>query len=69
MARDPPGRHRRAGAKGFGRAQRWAQVRRIQIRNGFLAVRAGGRRPAWTTVTSDIPNLCVFLALTEHLAD
>ncbi|MFF8995925.1 DUF6585 family protein [Streptomyces sp. NPDC014983] len=46
---------------------RWAQVQRIEVRNGFVAVRADGRWQVWATAASGIPNLCVFQALTEHL--
>ncbi|MFF8592268.1 DUF6585 family protein [Streptomyces sp. NPDC015220] len=54
---------------GSGRtALRWAQVERIGIVNGFVAVRAAGRWQVWATAASGIPNLCVFHALTEHLA-
>ncbi|MFE3826345.1 DUF6585 family protein [Streptomyces sp. NPDC059092] len=51
-----------------GTTLRWAQVRRIEVLNGLVTVRAAGRRQALTTVASGIPNLCVFRALAEHLA-
>ncbi|MYS47786.1 hypothetical protein GTY23_42785, partial [Streptomyces sp. SID5998] len=47
---------------------RWTQVQRIEVRGGFVAVRAYGRWQVWATAASGIPNLCVFQALTEHLA-
>ncbi|MFF9312494.1 DUF6585 family protein [Streptomyces sp. NPDC014748] len=47
---------------------RWTQVQRIEVRGGFVAVRADGRWQVWATAASGIPNLCVFQALTEHLA-
>ncbi|MFC9288585.1 DUF6585 family protein [Streptomyces sp. NPDC057052] len=51
-----------------GTALRWAQVQRIEVLNGSVAVRAAGRWQVWAAVTTGIPNLCVFQALTEHLA-
>ncbi|MEU0281810.1 DUF6585 family protein [Streptomyces sp. NPDC006195] len=47
---------------------RWAQVERIEILNGSVAVRAAGRWLVCGTVASEIPNLCVLRALAEHLA-
>ncbi|MFJ8533155.1 DUF6585 family protein [Streptomyces sp. NPDC093591] len=51
-----------------GTSLRWAQIQRIEILNGSVAVRAAGRWQVWGTVTSGIPNLCVLHALAEHLA-
>ncbi|GAA5053693.1 DUF6585 family protein [Streptomyces similanensis] len=45
----------------------WSRVRRIDVLNGFVAVRADGRWQVWATAASGIPNLCVFQALAEHL--
>ncbi|KUN90279.1 hypothetical protein AQJ66_00185 [Streptomyces bungoensis] len=54
---------------GSGRtALRWAQVERIESRNGSVVVRATGRWQVWATGASGIPNLCVFQALAEQLA-
>ncbi|MDO0914644.1 hypothetical protein QQM39_28570 [Streptomyces sp. DT2A-34] len=50
-----------------GTSLRWAQIQRIEILNGSVAVRAAGRWQVWGTVTSGIPNLCVLHALAEHL--
>lgn len=47
---------------------RWAQVQRIEILNGSVAVRAAGRWQVWGTVAAGIPNLCVLHALAERLA-
>ncbi|MFF5475131.1 DUF6585 family protein [Streptomyces achromogenes] len=47
---------------------RWSEVQRIEVRNGFVAVRADGRRLMWATGASGIPNLCVLRSLAEHLA-
>ncbi|MCL3998259.1 DUF6585 family protein [Streptomyces lavenduligriseus] len=47
---------------------RWTEVRRIEVRNGFVTVRADGRRLVWASAASGIPNLCVFRSLAEHLA-
>ncbi|MEV7684995.1 DUF6585 family protein [Streptomyces bungoensis] len=56
-------------AVGSGRtALRWAQVERIESRNGSVVVRSTGRWQVWATGASGIPNLCVFQALAEHLA-
>ncbi|WP_369169663.1 DUF6585 family protein [Streptomyces sp. R28] len=51
-----------------GTSLRWAQVQRIEILNGSVAVRAAGRWQVWGTVTSGIPNLCVLHALAEQLS-
>ncbi|MBT2423288.1 hypothetical protein J7F01_05550 [Streptomyces sp. ISL-22] len=51
-----------------GTSLRWAQVQRIEILNGSVALRAAGRWQVWGTVASEIPNLCVLRALAEHLA-
>ncbi|MFE9906158.1 DUF6585 family protein [Streptomyces achromogenes] len=58
-----------ADAVGSGRTSlRWSEVRRIEVRNGFVAIRADGRRLLWATGASGIPNLCVLRSLAEHLA-
>ncbi|GHH24351.1 DUF6585 family protein [Streptomyces lanatus] len=49
-------------------AVRWAQVQRIEVLKGSVAVRAAGRWQVWGSVMSGIPNLCVLLALAEHLS-
>ncbi|WP_225827011.1 DUF6585 family protein [Streptomyces naphthomycinicus] len=51
-----------------GTVLRWAQVQRIEVRNGFVAVRATGRWQVWAAAASGVPNLCVFHALAERLA-
>jgi hypothetical protein len=51
-----------------GTSLRWAQIQRIEILNGSIAVRAAGRWQVWGAVTSGIPNLCVLHDLAEHLA-
>ncbi|MER8002675.1 DUF6585 family protein [Streptomyces sp. NPDC095613] len=51
-----------------GTTLRWAEVQRIGIRNGFVAVRVAGRWQVWATAASGIPNLCVLHALAEQLA-
>ncbi|MFH8801243.1 DUF6585 family protein [Streptomyces sp. NPDC017936] len=54
---------------GSGRtALRWAQVQRVEVLNGSVAVRAAGRWQVWATAASGIPNLCVLHALAERLA-
>ncbi|MGI5375742.1 DUF6585 family protein [Streptomyces sp. CA-251387] len=50
-----------------GASLRWAQVQRIEILNGSVAVRASGRWQVWGTVAAGIPNLCVLHALAEQL--
>ncbi|MGV9557470.1 DUF6585 family protein [Streptomyces sp. NPDC003522] len=50
-----------------GTVLRWAQVRRVEILDGSVAVRAAGRRQVWAAAGT--PNLCVFHALAEHLAE
>ncbi|MFG1670657.1 DUF6585 family protein [Streptomyces sp. Y7] len=50
-----------------GTTLRWAQVQRIEILRGSVAVRTAGRWQVWGSVRSGIPNLCVLHALTEYL--
>ncbi|WP_449340098.1 DUF6585 family protein [Streptomyces chartreusis] len=50
-----------------GTTLRWAQVQRIEILKGSVAVRTAGRWQVWGSVTSGIPNLCVLRALAEYL--
>ncbi|MFE9019128.1 DUF6585 family protein [Streptomyces sp. NPDC007808] len=50
-----------------GTSLRWAQVQRIEVLDGSVAVRAAGRWQMWRGVASGIPNLCVFRALVEQL--
>ncbi|MGW1954213.1 DUF6585 family protein [Streptomyces sp. NPDC001920] len=45
----------------------WAQIERIEVLDGSVAVRAAGRWQVWRGVASGIPNLCVFRALVEQL--
>ncbi|MFD3353665.1 DUF6585 family protein [Streptomyces fradiae] len=46
---------------------RWSQVRRIEVLEGSVTVRAAGRRPLRAAAASGIPNFCVLHALAEHL--
>ncbi|WP_260475005.1 DUF6585 family protein [Streptomyces sp. WAC 05379] len=50
-----------------GTTLRWAQVQRIEILKGSVAVRTAGRWQVWGSVTSGIPNLCVLRTLAEYL--
>ncbi|WP_405583270.1 DUF6585 family protein [Streptomyces sp. NBC_01092] len=50
-----------------GTTLRWAQVQRIEVLKGSVAVRTAGRWQVWGSVTSGIPNLCVLRALVQHL--
>ncbi|MER5938014.1 DUF6585 family protein [Streptomyces sp. NPDC001928] len=50
-----------------GTTLRWAQVQRIEVLKGSVAVRTGGRWQVWGSVTSGIPNLCVLRGLVQHL--
>ncbi|MDC0769254.1 DUF6585 family protein [Streptomyces sp. HD] len=50
-----------------GTSLRWAQIQRIEILNGSVAVRAADRWQVWGTVASGIPNLCVLHTLAECL--
>lgn len=54
---------------GAGRVSlRWAQVQRIEILNGYVAVRVAGRWQVWGSMASGIPNAFVLHALAERLA-
>ncbi|NUP22554.1 MAG: hypothetical protein HOZ81_42150 [Streptomyces sp.] len=50
-----------------GTSLRWAQIQRIEILNGSVAVRAADRWQVWGTVATGIPNLCVLHTLAECL--
>lgn len=46
----------------------WTEIEQVQIKNGALFLRKGGKSRSWSTkAVKDIPNFFLFLALVERL--